>query len=142
MHLTLGLALAVSAALGGSSLQSNTLTVALMPEPQTVEEYVRDYFADTPVLAEIAKCESQFRHFDKKGNLLKNPNSTAIGAFQIMSSIHYTQADKLGLNINTLQGNLAYAKYLYDKQGTKPWNASKACWGKTDVAKAHFALAK
>lgn len=140
MHLTLGLALAVSSALSGSSLQT-AAQISVMPEVQTVEEYVRDYFTDTPVLTEIAKCESQFKHFDKNGKLLKNPNSSAIGAFQIMSSLHYKQAEKLGLDINTLQGNLAYAKYLYDKEGTRPWNASKACWGKK-VAGSELAVAK
>lgn len=139
MHLTLGIALAISAALNGSSFQSSALP-PIMPEAQTVEEYVRAYFADVPVMAAIASCESQFKHFNKDGTVVKNPKSTAIGAFQIMSSIHDPIADKLGLDITTIQGNAAYARYLYDKQGTKPWNASKACWGKSIEAAAHIAV--
>jgi hypothetical protein len=30
--------------------------------PITLESHVREYFKDDPVLAEIAKCESQFKH--------------------------------------------------------------------------------
>ncbi len=123
--------IAFSAAFGVS--QSAAVAIALpapMPEVQTVEEYVREYYADTPVLAEIAKCESRMRQFDNDGNILKNPNSTAVGIMQIMSSIHDPFADKLGIDIYTVQGNLAYAKFLYEEKGTAPWNASKACWGK------------
>jgi hypothetical protein len=107
-----------------------------MPEVQTVEEYVRDYYVDVPVLADIASCESHFRQFDNNGNVVKNPDSTAIGIMQIMSSIHSEYADKLGIDIRTVQGNLAYARYLYDEKGTVPWNASKACWSK----KGHVAV--
>jgi hypothetical protein len=81
-------------------------------------------------LADIAQCESQMRQFDKNGNILKNPTSSAIGIMQIMSSIHDPIADKLGIDIYTIQGNLAYARYLYGKSGTTPWDSSKPCWGK------------
>jgi hypothetical protein len=131
MNLTIGLALALSSVLGTSA---NAQALAQpMPQAQTVEQYVREYFDDEPVMIEIARCESQFRQFDKDGKILKNPNSSAVGVFQIMSSIHADNG--LGLQIDTLQGNAAYAKYLYDKQGTAPWNDSKACWGKTQSAK-------
>jgi hypothetical protein len=145
MPFAASIALAFSLALSGqTAVEVPKMNQGLMPEAQTVEEYVREYFADTPVMIEIAHCESQFRQFDKKGNVLKNgAGSSAIGMFQIMSSIHQPVAEKLGLDLNTIQGNAAYARYLYDKQGTAPWEAdlkSKNCWGKTDVAQAHFAL--
>jgi hypothetical protein len=107
-----------------------------MPQVQTVKEYVNEYFADEPILAAIAQCESQMRQFGANGQVLKNPHSTAVGVFQIMSSIHGSLADdKLGLDINTLQGNAAYARYLYEKEGTRPWNSSKACWSKSQAYK-------
>lgn len=106
-----------------------------MPQSQTVEQYVREYFADEPIMIEVAKCESQFRQFGKDGKVVQNPHSSAVGVFQIMSSIHNTFADdKLGLDIYSLQGNAAYARYIFDRQGTRPWDASKACWGKSKVA--------
>ncbi len=132
-------ALAVSLALSGTPAQSQQLAYSTMPVAQTVEEYVRDYFADIPVMIEIADCESQFRQYGKNGSVLKNSaGSSAIGMFQIMASIHEPVADKLGLDLNTMQGNAAYARYLYEKSGTKPWEAdlkSKNCWGKSKAAK-------
>lgn len=106
------------------------------PQAQTVKEYVETSFADAPIMVEIARCESQFKQFTKKGAVVKNPHSTAIGLFQIMSSLHKETAAKMGMDITTVEGNTAYARYLYENEGTKPWNASKACWGKTQVAKA------
>jgi hypothetical protein len=84
----------------------------------------------------IAGCESHFRQYDKDGSVLKNPNSSAIGIMQIMSSAHNDRAADLGIDIYTTQGNLAFAKKLYDEQGTAPWNSSKGCWGKTQSAKS------
>ena len=134
MHFSVGLALAFSAFINGSAVQTTTTTAAVtdaMPQSGTVKEYVQAYFADEPLLADIAGCESHFRQYDKDGNVLRNPNSSAIGIMQIMSSIHDPVADKLGLDIYTMQGNLAYAKFLYAAKGTGPWNSSKACWGKS-----------
>lgn len=134
------IALAVSLALSGAP--SNQASVAIaplvssMPQSQTVEEYIRNYFADEPIMAEIAKCESQFRQFGKDGKVIQNPGSSAVGVFQIMASIHDNFADdKLGLDIYSLQGNAAYARFIYDREGTRPWNASKACWSKSQAYK-------
>ena len=146
------IALAVSLALGGAPSQASTtpvMTSASFSQSQTVEQYVREYFADAPIMAEIAACESQFRQFGKDGRVIKNPTSTAIGTFQIMASIHAEFADeKLGLDVYSLQGNAAYARYLYDRQGTTPWDSSKPCWGKSKAykdivaAKSELALNK
>lgn len=137
MTLSIGVALALSAAI---SAQSALVTSApAMPVSQTVEGYVREYFADIPELIAIAGCESHFRQFDKNGKVLKNGGSTAIGVMQIMSSIHAEPAKKLGLDITTTEGNVAYARHLYEEKGLKPWNASKKCWGQN--LPAHLALA-
>lgn len=97
----------------------------------TVEQYVKTYFAKTPVLAQIAKCESQYRQFSSSGNVLRGRKVPAdVGVMQINESYHKAISEKLGYNIYTLDGNLAYAQYLYDKQGTKPWRASEVCWGR------------
>ena len=93
------------------------------------EREVRRQFASHPVLISIAKCESGMRQFDKTGKVLKNPNSSAIGVMQIMSSIHSRSAARLGFDIRTLPGNLGYAKHLYRAEGTRPWKASRHCWG-------------
>ena len=132
MSFSAGLALAISAVL---SQPSAAALAQQMPQAQSVQEYVANYFADEPIMIAIAGCESQFRQYDKDGSVLKNPGSSAVGLFQIMSSIHDPIADKLGIDIYTLQGNAAYARYVYEQKGTKPWNASKACWSKAQAYK-------
>lgn len=98
----------------------------------STEQYVRNFFKDTPVMIEIAYCESRFRQLDNEGNPIKNhAGSSATGVMQIMASIHEEDAKKLGMDINTLEGNVRFAKHLYEKFGTKPWEAdknSKNCW--------------
>lgn len=107
----------------------------LSQNPETLGAYVEEYFADAPIMADIAWCESRYRHLGSDGQIIKNPKSTAIGIMQIMSSIHDPLASEMGINIRTLKGNLEYARHLYETQGTKPWNASKTCWGKFALAK-------
>lgn len=131
MSFATGLALALSSVLGGTS----GAALNSLPQAQPLEQYVEIYFADEPIMIEIAQCESRMRQFDSKGSILKNPNSSAIGLMQIMSSVHSDTADKLGIDIYTIQGNLAYARHLYDEQGVAPWNASKSCWSKTEAYK-------
>ncbi len=128
MPLTASLALSLSAIILPSASLSNA--PAVMPQAQTVKEYVEIYFADAPVMVDIARCESQFRQFDKKGNVLKNPKSSAVGIFQVMSSIHVEDAKDKGMDIYSIEGNLEFARHLYEEKGTKPWNASKACWSR------------
>lgn len=99
-------------------------------DPATVEAEVRRYFADVPIMIEIAKCESTFRQFDEQGKPLKNPNSSATGVMQLMASYHREPAKNMGLDIDTLEGNLGYARVLFEQQGTTPWNASAYCWYK------------
>ena len=94
-----------------------------------VEDFVRLTYQDKPVLIEIAECESTFRHWDPyTGKPLSNPNSSATGAMQLMASYHREPASNLGWDIDTLEGNLAYAEYLYDTEGVTPWDASRKCW--------------
>jgi len=143
MSLTVSIALAVSAFLT-SSFESNDARIIIQPfsQAQTVEEYVRDYFADVPVMAEVAKCESRFRQYDKSGNVLRGEQVYEdVGVMQVNETYHKKASVELGLDISTIQGNVAYARYLYEKEGTKPWNSSKKCWSKTQVAKDHLAAA-
>ncbi len=106
------------------------ITVATTTHTHSSEAVVKRQFAGQPVLISIAKCESGMRQFDDSGRVLKNPRSSATGVMQIMASVHRRQALRLGFDINTLNGNLGYAKKLYSNEGTRPWNASRHCWNK------------
>lgn len=99
-------------------------------EMKTVEETVREYFEDTPIMIEIARCESKFRQFNADGTPLRGGwKGQMVGVFQFFESVHGSGATKLGFDITTLEGNLDYAKHVYTQQGTTPWNSAKACWG-------------
>lgn len=100
-----------------------------LPE-KTVEETVRDYFKEIPVMIEIARCESKFRQFNTDGSVLFGGwGGGMIGVFQLYDRVHRSAATALGFDIATLEGNLGYAKHLYATSGTTPWNSAKACWG-------------
>jgi hypothetical protein len=93
------------------------------------EKRVREYFKDTPVMIEIARCESNFRQFTDAGSVLRGGDSGGmVGVFQFFESIHATPAKALGFDIATLEGNLGYAKHLYKEQNTVPWEPARSCW--------------
>lgn len=102
--------------------------VPVSDNPITLEQYVRGFFADNPVLADIARCESRFRQFDAHGVLRGEYDRGDVGVMQINERYHDERAKKLGFDIKTLDGNLAYAKWLYDKEGLAPWKSSGKCW--------------
>ena len=98
-------------------------------DPAVMEKYLRQVYAGDPVLIDIARCESNFRQFDKNGQVVRGKvDRNDIGVMQINERYHVDTAKKLGLDIHSTPGNIAYAKYLYDKEGTKPWSASQKCW--------------
>ncbi len=136
MPFAASIALAVSLALSGQSALASTTNQSPMPAAQTVEQYVRQYFADTPVMIEVARCESHFKQFDKDGSIHRGVvNDQDLGVMQINEHYHGDTAKKLGLDLYTIQGNVAYAKYLYNKEGVQPWSSSSACWAKTQAYK-------
>lgn len=102
--------------------------LAVADQPITLESFVREYFADNPVLAEIAKCESRFRHFGKNGVLRGDYDWNDLGVMQINERYHAERAEKNGFDIHTLEGNLGYARWLYEREGFQPWKSSRACW--------------
>jgi hypothetical protein len=94
------------------------------------EAAVRTYFSDIPIMASIAYCESTFRHTLADGSVLQGRvDSADTGVMQINKRYHNATAEDLGLNLDDLEDNMAYARYLYENQGTQPWNASAPCWG-------------
>jgi len=132
MHFAVGFALALSAAIGTAATPQTAPSPQLMPKAQTLEEYVREYFADTPIMADIARCESHFRQFSKDGSVHRGKvNKSDIGVMQVNEYYHGKTSKKLGLDIYTIEGNVAYARYLYEREGVEPWSSSKPCWGKS-----------
>ncbi len=130
LELTSGVLFLMTSLFSPGTAEATAVQIAPeVSQPVTLETYVRDYFKDTPLLAEIAKCESRFTHIGKNGKVIRGEAVPEdIGVMQINEFYHEVRAEKLGFNLHTLDGNLAYAKWLYAKEGTAPWASSAKCW--------------
>ena len=151
MPYLLGMSLALSLALSGQAQTVTATTTQLqvlpvaqaapqkphLPSVESVREYVAHYFAKEPIMVSIAECESHFHQYDADGSVYHGQiNHDDLGVMQINEYYQGDTAKQLGFDLNTLQGNVAYAQYLYEKQGTQPWTSSSPCWEKTDAGKA------
>lgn len=107
----------------------------LYVSPKKVEAAVKAYFKDIPLMADIAQCESHYHQYASNGNIYRGSiNTSDVGVMQINEKYHLQTSKKMGLDIYTLKGNMAYARYLYTSQGSEPWISSSACWD--NVAKS------
>lgn len=131
MYTTTGTQTAMAAASIASTSPSTEQAKVIVQDRKSVEKYLREQYADSPILVEVARCESTFAQFDKKGNVVRGlVNNKDVGVMQINERYHAETAAMLGLDLHTIEGNVKYAKHLYKEQGTAPWSASKPCWGK------------
>lgn len=125
---SLGNVAVVDTAHGTIETKGETITT----HTDDTETIVREYFRDIPVMAQVARCESTFRHTLADGSVLRGRvDNDDLGVMQINLRYHATQAEELGIDLYDIEGNLAYARYLYEKKGTQPWNASAPCWNRT-----------
>jgi hypothetical protein len=76
----------------------------------------------------IADCESEFRQYDYDTTLLRGGGGGMVGIFQISEAVHRSVAEAKGLDIGTIDGNIMYARYLYEEDGIYPWMSSFQCW--------------
>ena len=128
----------IGKAVGAFFLLFPTLALAQVGLNVDVEAAVRAKFVDAPVMTDIARCESKFTEYNSDGSVLHGGlGGTMIGVFQISESVHANFATSLGMDIYTVPGNLAYALYLYNKEGTQPWISSFPCWAKDNDAQGN-----
>lgn len=120
---------------GNADVQDTATTTSVVATPSTlaigntVEMAVREYFKDEPILIEIARCESTFRQFNADGSIKRGKvNDMDVGVMQINEYYHLETSKKKGYDIYTLEGNMAYARDLYDREGAQPWSSSSPCW--------------
>ncbi len=113
------------------TIQEEVATVELKVTPENTEAIVREYFSDIPVMIQVAKCESTFQHTLTDGSVLRGKvDSRDTGVMQINTGYHAKTAAELGLNLENIYDNMKYARTLYERQGTQPWNASASCWSR------------
>lgn len=107
---------------------------------QGIKEQVIDYLTinGAEELIPIIGCESEFKHFNEDGTVLKNrQGSSATGVAQIMASVHpdphvikkynrrhNTDWEVNDFDINSLGGNIWYALVLYKTRGVRDWECA------------------
>ncbi len=95
---------------------------------------VRDTTSNKPLMAEISNCESHFRQYNKDGSVLRGiVNNRDVGLFQINEHYHLDRSKRLGYDIYSPEGNIGYAKVLFNEEGPEPWISSSPCWSKTSA---------
>ena len=109
-----------------------TETTVVAGDHTSTEDIVRQYFADIPVMIQVARCESTFRHTLADGTVLRGKvDNRDTGVMQINTYYHGDRAQELELDLENIYDNMEYARYLYEKQGVQPWSASAPCWSRT-----------
>ncbi len=97
-----------------------------------LDNLVKDFSSDKPLMAEISYCESRFRQYSSDGSVLRGiENKGDIGLFQINEGYHLERSKRLGYDIYTPEGNMAYARLIFNQLGPQPWSASSPCWKKS-----------
>ena len=93
-----------------------------------------------PDMVPICACESSYegtrygkpQQFEKDGVTVRygrvNPDDR--GMCQINTKYWLKQSLDLGWDIETEDGNIRMANWIYDHHGTQPWSWSKSCWQK------------
>ena len=115
--------------LTSAATKSTAVASSSLATRAEVEKRVREYFKDAPNMIEIARCESNFRQFTDAGNVLRGGmGGQMVGVYQFYESVHSSAAKALGFDISSLEGNLAYARHVYEAQGTTPWSSGQSCW--------------
>lgn len=124
-----------SSFIGSVAISEDFPPLVTTTKPLTARDTVKEYFADVPMLIDVARCESQFRHFDKNGRVLRGViNKGDIGVMQINEYYHAKEAKKLGFDLYSMEGNMAYARSLYEREGLTPWLPSSKCWKGNELA--------
>lgn len=88
----------------------------------SIETKLQEVFKDAPVMIEVAKCETGMKQFRSNGEVVKDPTNSYVGIFQIDEQAHFMKAWEFGFNLYTIDGNISYARKLYEANGTRPWS--------------------
>ena len=99
-------------------------SLAMAATNEGIEAQVRASFSDMPDMITIAQCESGFRQFGPNGSPLRGGSGRQyVGIFQIGYNLHNQRALSMAYDINTVEGNIAYARHMYFASGTNPWKS-------------------
>lgn len=100
-----------------------------------IRQKIREHIGYDPLLEIIAGCEStgnphQIQHWNTDGSLVKNPDSSASGAMQVLLQYHSEWIDAEGRDMQDIDEYMMCVDTLLEEQGYGAWNPSKHCWGR------------
>jgi len=102
-----------------------------LAEVQPIRQETIDPWVGYEELKTICTCESGLIH-EVNGKVVRGQiNSEDIGICQINRFYHGKRATSLGLDLMIKEDNIAFAKLLFNEQGSRPWNWSRSCWEKS-----------
>ena len=91
-----------------------TIKANLNNKNYNLDQKVKSFADDKPLMVEISYCESRFRQYDKDGSVLRGiQNNKDVGLFQINEKYHLERAKKMGYDIYSPEGYMAYARLLF-----------------------------
>ena len=97
-------------------------------EEITIKQRVLNAFPEHPEMVKVAKCESGLKQFNLNGSVIRGvENPRDVGLFQINEHYWLAEAQKLGINIYSLEGNIEMAKVILEQQGISAWHWSSHC---------------
>ena len=114
---------------------AQSLPVAIEDQDQFIRQKIREHIGHDPLLEIIAGCETtkdpnQIRHWEADGSLVKNPTSSASGAFQVLLEFHEDWIAATGKNMQDIDEYMQFVAILFSVQGYDAWYPSEHCWGK------------
>lgn len=81
-----------------------------------VRAEIEEVFGRGHIMLQIADCESNLRQFKADGSVLMGGGGgNYIGVFQIGKQ-WVSRAKDMGMDVYTLEGNVAFAKWLYTEE--------------------------
>lgn len=89
-----------------------------------------------PELVSICSCESRQgkygtpTHYEADGVtvLRGRENPDDVGICQVNLYYHEAEAKSMGLDLFKEADNITFANWLYEREGSTPWNWSRSCW--------------
>lgn len=134
----IGGSLIVSLFFATASTEVTYTAVEEAPEHEIIKLEVKKQVELLPELVPICACESSFegtkygkpQQFEKDGVTVRygRVDNDDRGMCQINRRYHGETSKKMGMDIETEEGNILYANWLYEQQGNTPWKWSTPCW--------------
>lgn len=107
-------------------VEPQKIQIEIVYSETRIKELIRETFPhNAATMLRVASCEGGIQD-----DAPTNPTNGSFdkGIYQVSEKYHGAEAKKLGLDLHDVRDNIKFAKLLYDREGLKPWSASKKCW--------------